>query len=43
MIVAHGGREYGYAVHLLDGKLAFDVRIEGNVTRIVSPSNTPHA
>ena len=36
VIVAQGGREHGYAVHLLDGKLAFDVRVHGKVTRIVS-------
>jgi arylsulfatase len=36
VIVAQGGREHGYAVHLLEGKLAFDVRIDAKVTRIVS-------
>jgi arylsulfatase len=41
VIVAQGGREHGYAVHLLDGKLAFDVRVQGKVTRIVSDQRAP--
>ncbi|MGQ9763126.1 MAG: arylsulfatase [Thermogutta sp.] len=41
VIVAQGGREYGYAIHLLAGKLAFDVRIAGEVTRIVSEKTLP--
>jgi len=41
VIVAQGGREHGYAVHLLDGKLALDVRVHGKVTRIVSDETTP--
>lgn len=36
VIVAQGGREHGYAVHLVEDKLAFDVRVHGKVTRIVS-------
>jgi arylsulfatase len=43
VIVAQGGREHGYAVHLLDGKLAFDVRVNGKVTRIVSEEPAPKA
>ncbi len=35
VIVAQGGREHGYALHLLDGRPAFDVRVNGEVTRIV--------
>ncbi|MEM9368942.1 MAG: beta-L-arabinofuranosidase domain-containing protein, partial [Planctomycetota bacterium] len=34
--VAQGGDRYGYAVHFLDGKPAFDVRIAGQVTRLTS-------
>ncbi len=41
VIVAQGGREHGYAVHLLQGKLAFDVRVNGKVTRIVSEEVAP--
>jgi arylsulfatase A-like enzyme len=41
VIVAQGGREHGYAVHLLKGKLAFDVRVNGKVTRIVSVDTAP--
>ena len=41
VVVAHGGRENGYAVHLLDGHLAFDVRVNGKVTRIVSAQSAP--
>lgn len=32
VIVAHGGREYGYAIYMTRGHLAFDVRINGQVT-----------
>jgi len=41
VVVAQGGREQGFAVHLLDGKLAFDVRVNGRVTRIVSTGQAP--
>ena len=41
VIVAQGGREQGYAVHLIDGRLAFDVRINGTVTRLVLRQATP--
>ena len=34
VIVAQGGREHGYAVHLMDGRLTFDVRVNGIVTRL---------
>ena len=43
VIVAQGGREHGYAVHLLDGKLALDVRVNGKVTRIMSEEPVPKA
>ncbi|MBN1422024.1 MAG: sulfatase-like hydrolase/transferase [Planctomycetes bacterium] len=41
VIVAQGGREQGYAVHLRGGKLAFDVRVNGKVTRIESAEEAP--
>ena len=41
VIVAQGGREHGYAVHLFDGKLAFDVRVRGKVTRIAGQQAVP--
>lgn len=42
VIAAQGGREFGYGIHLLDGKLAFDVRTSQNeVARIVSPEKVP--
>ncbi|WP_166831286.1 sulfatase [Thalassoroseus pseudoceratinae] len=34
VIVAQGGREQGYAVHLLNRRLIFDVRVNGAVTRL---------
>ncbi|MCH5375061.1 MAG: arylsulfatase [Planctomycetes bacterium] len=43
VIVAQGGREQGYAVHLQNGKLAFDVRVDGKVTRIIGDSKMPDA
>ncbi|MBM4093825.1 MAG: hypothetical protein FJ276_31125, partial [Planctomycetes bacterium] len=42
VIVAQGGREQGYAVHLLDGHLAFDVRVNGEVTRIAASRAAPN-
>ena len=35
VIVAQGGREHGYALHVIDGKPAFDVRVNGKVTRVM--------
>ena len=37
VILAHGGNRYGYAVHILDGKPAFDIRIDGRVSRVSWP------
>ncbi|HAD58100.1 MAG TPA: iduronate-2-sulfatase [Planctomycetaceae bacterium] len=34
VILAQGGREHGYAVHLIEGRLIFDVRVNGKVTRL---------
>lgn len=36
VIAAQGGRERGYALHLIDGQPMFDVRIDGQVTRLES-------
>jgi arylsulfatase A-like enzyme len=41
VIVAQGGRERGYALHLREGKLAFDVRVNGRVTRVESAETVP--
>ncbi|MDC0273361.1 arylsulfatase [Planctomycetaceae bacterium] len=41
VIVAQGGNQDGYAIHLVNGKLAFDVRVNGEVTRIVSQQQVP--
>jgi arylsulfatase len=43
VIVAQGGREQGYAVHLLNGRLAFDVRVDGEVTRIIGDASMPES
>lgn len=42
VVVAQGGREQGFAIHLLQHKLAFDVRVNGSVTRIVSDKAAPN-
>tara|TARA_B100000927_G_scaffold26389_3_gene19805 strand:+ start:5104 stop:8166 length:3063 start_codon:yes stop_codon:yes gene_type:complete len=34
VILAQGGREHGYAIHIVDGKPTFDVRVNGKVTRL---------
>lgn len=36
VVLAHGGIEHGYALHFIEGKAAFDVRVRGEVTRIVA-------
>lgn len=42
VVAAQGGREYGYAIHVVRGKLAFDVRTSANkVTRIMSTDKAP--
>ncbi|MFN3150253.1 arylsulfatase [Bremerella sp.] len=44
VVAVQGGREYGYAIHVLKGKLAFDVRTSTDkVTRIVSRDNVPES
>jgi iduronate 2-sulfatase len=35
VVIAQGGREHGYAIHFVEGKAAFDVRVNGKVTRII--------
>lgn len=41
VIVAQGGREHGFAIHLIAGRLAFDVRVNGKVTRVVASEKSP--
>ena len=36
VILAQGGREHGYALHFIDGTAAFDVRVNGKVTRLTA-------
>ncbi|MDB4413520.1 sulfatase [Pirellulaceae bacterium] len=36
VVLAQGGREHGYAIHFIDGLAAFDVRINGTVTRVLA-------
>ncbi len=35
VVLAQGGNEHGYAIHYLDGKPTFDVRVNGSVTRLI--------
>lgn len=41
VIVAQGGNQHGYALHLMNGKPVFDVRVNGNVTRIEGTTDVP--
>ncbi|NNC88655.1 MAG: sulfatase-like hydrolase/transferase, partial [Akkermansiaceae bacterium] len=41
VIVSQGGREHGYALHLVNGHLAFDLRVHGKVTRVESKKRLP--
>lgn len=34
VVLAQGGREHGYAIHWLNEKIAFDVRVNGQVARV---------
>lgn len=34
VVLAQGGNQHGFALHFIDGKPAFDVRISGKVTRV---------
>lgn len=34
VVLAQGGREHGFAIHFTDSRPAFDVRVNGKVTRI---------
>ncbi len=36
VVLAQGGREQGYAIHFVEGRPAFDVRINGKVTRLIA-------
>jgi hypothetical protein len=35
VVIAQGGRENGYAIHFLNGKPVFDVRVKGKVFRLM--------
>jgi len=37
VVLAQGGRQRGYALHFVDGRPAFDLRVEGEVTRVIAP------
>mgnify|MGYP000465862357 CR=1 FL=1 len=37
VVLAQGGDRLGYALHFVDGRPTFDVRIQGEVTRIQAP------
>ncbi|MDA7916386.1 arylsulfatase [Verrucomicrobia bacterium] len=41
VIVAQGGNQHGYAIHLIEGRPAFDVRVKGKVTRIMGKQDVP--
>lgn len=36
VVIAQGGNQHGYAIHFIKGLPAFDVRIRGDVTRLVA-------
>lgn len=36
VVLAQGGNQHGYALHFIEGKPAFDVRVKGAVTRLIS-------
>jgi iduronate 2-sulfatase len=36
VVLAQGGREHGYALHYIDGKAAWDLRVNGKVTRVMA-------
>lgn len=43
VIAAQGGREHGYSLHVVDGRLAFDVRVNGMVKRVQCDAKLPNA
>ncbi len=36
VVLAQGGQEHGYAIHFVEGRAAFDVRLNGQVTRLLA-------
>ncbi len=36
VVIAQGGNQHGYALHFIDGLPAFDVRVNGEVTRLIA-------
>lgn len=43
VVLAQGGKEHGYALHFIDGKPMFDVRINGTVTRLAATERVSRA
>ena len=39
VVIAQGGNQHGYALHFVDGRPAFDVRVNGQVQRLISDQN----
>jgi iduronate 2-sulfatase len=39
VVICQGGQEQGYALHFIKGKPAFDIRVNGRVTRIIAPDS----
>lgn len=39
VVIAQGGNQHGYALHFIDGKPAFDVRVKGKVKRLISKTS----
>ncbi|MDF1754550.1 MAG: sulfatase-like hydrolase/transferase [Verrucomicrobiales bacterium] len=37
VVLAQGGSQHGYAIHFIEGKPVFDVRVKGKVTRLMWP------
>lgn len=35
VVLAQGGNQHGYALHFIDGKPAFDIRVNGKATRVM--------
>lgn len=41
VVLAQGGQQHGYALHLRDSKLVFSIRINGKLTAISAPDDLP--
>ena len=38
VVIAQGGNRFGYAIHFQAGQPSFDIRLDGKVTRLMSPN-----